>query len=811
MSRQRIEKADAELAADFALRCIRFRRLVAHNAIDSDYSAAKNYLYFIDPDLIELITSPSLPRWVAAFDIFGRSSGRTYSTAEALASYAARVHEPGSQGSVGESQAGSSTQVAAAVLAGEYIFGGSLPGQNGRPLLVSTEHLGEVYTVITKMQGRFAEAVGLADWGGLGPVEQIRRLKAQRAAGSMTTHTVATMITQLVIAALGEKDYFDFAALPRLRKLLRERPSRIMRADLIEPRFGLTPPPDRTLMARLRNKIRERKERYPDPVPTVSIEADALTVSQIIQFNANRREADPTVLMITRDEAVEQAYDDWYLDVGKPSGQPYALRRPGQYHPSINLKNMPGDQQRDSTVFYELKGAVDQIVASFSEQRDMADVWTPGPVSRREMQRTIAEAIRERRRNSDRYSEFAQSLRTLNEQSVDVEVLWNRLARLSVQARVDVLNAITDDISLFVDELRTEQHAISKMLGDTAQELLAKAEEFSIQALILRYLAWATLDDEGGGYVVRAPASYLSYAALDSPVQNVITALSSNRPAERLSSLRALIEKSWAIAGELERTVITGYVSLEFGAWAAAELALRKGRYAARGREAADLAFAHCVSKRFTLDRIKASEQIWEIERDLTEQILHERRTGAYRYRIRSELVSVLLSGFVVEVNLGGDRAQEALGRAVSELRALAIEFSDVSASHSYSVGLPRIEAEVLEQIRGNALCLYAWSVLGLVPSTVVEEMGALYAGAEAISGKQSSEPESARPDYSVSIYQEIIKARDELSAVAGRLKEEVQRIFDLDKALGAIFEVPFIDQLEYTLVRDRLDEFARQ
>lgn len=653
------------------------RDAIRNSREDHDLKAGGvEIVYFVDPALLELYVEPAgwAPR-LAAFPSLGLTSGPVQD-----------------DGTVSDETALRAT----ALLTGEYIFSRVLVDAYG-DLYVSPDHTTDLVGYIGKVEGRYREAVEALEsgieqspeiWTAL--TQRLRSSQALKRAG-LQTPAFLDLWRQALVGELGEIAAESLLVAKRLNDLIAQDvlANAAIREDFTDDIIA----PSRKRITEWAADIRQAKQHNSRPNTPEAIQADAVTLEQLWLLN---RAADrKRYVLITDDAGLHAAYIQ--MMSRRSEERPfYALRRPIQYTPILNLNDMGGAFQTGE-VFQRIEEGIEDIAQAFSSTDDLNG--------------TNVLAYLER--NAPTTSDAATLDRNLVRMAQDVRNDWNTLVDYACSAKADVLSdhvAEQEDYWLKFISSRHFREGFTR----TAKSFREEAVSLSASSSLLRHEIWAVhaLGDDAVAdpdtFSRRRLASNLDQ--FDSPslagisLPEVVQDWMSSGPA----ALEAL--KGVEVKGE--RLLCVGVLCLQIGAWGAAHRLLAEARQSLPRSESREVRheaeFFLAVAARLT-----ATERHWK--KNISEAgtalgaIRRQEMDRFQRARLASEEIALKLSEapWLYQAN---DRT--ALKTTVAQVENRMEEFARAHLPTLIDQREHVRNMAVIKQACLNAYCLSIWRAI---------------------------------------------------------------------------------------------------
>ncbi|MGJ8528607.1 hypothetical protein [Maritalea sp.] len=764
-------------ATRFLLKCLKLYDILLFNLYDKNAKTESGYYYFLDPDVIELLFLPTAESWMQEFGVFGDDTESGKLIADV-------VHEQLERRSLSDRVTSKATG-AASILAGEYIFGGNLPQQNSHPLLVSVDHIGELTRLVERLRRQTTNLrKPHPDPGTLTIDEHLMRLEAQLASDSDYSSNLAVRKISRIISAQVEQK-FDMAGVARVQRLFKRRnPSALLRADLFDKKFSAQSPPPKELYHYFKHHIREIKKRRPHPPSNSAIDADAMTLAQIIHFNsATSGQKMPRAVLITRDTGVTEAYRSWRKSQASSEQNFPCIRSPMQFHPAINLSQMPGNNS-GAHVFNTLQKSIEKILASYFSVRGNSPYYYASPKAFRK----ILEGLF---RRDGAATDISSLVNEVSHHGNKIANLWDELTAQSVSLKADSLVELRDQTEeFFVSFLDKEGiNAVVRSVDGLSRDFFHQANAVALPSLLIRHIAWAIQSSNISGWVRRAPHTFLANNAEYQLIQKLIARLLSNSPHDFVNDITTLFESDLTMDQD-ETNLALGCLALEFGAWPSALVYLRDFDEVLKPTAKCDHKFAFSLALRLSSTRTNIDENI-----DTSLRILESEGSKPHsELRWQSEAIATIISKVILLKSTDDNGLIPAcLETLVPFLSGASICLSKAARPHSVADRAAQI------QILGSLKFLEVWFELGLIPKTEIKPnlQHLLSEFHNSVSDTESVE----RMGYSIQIYEILGSDEGVTAAKANEALELISRVVSKDSELGIAFELPYIDEVEFKVL----------
>lgn len=669
-----------------------------------------------------------------------------------------------------DSALSSSTTIlfANAMLTGELLFSFA-EDFGGGSLLISPEHMGEVYGYMATIEHRsIAEADAsssvAATWETKASelASEIDSIRQSATAGVSPSADVC----RAVVEKLAEISRTPRMAMKRLeRQFLDGRIENAAQAlkfelDLVAP--------DEKIVDQWRTRISVAK-RYNKTRPSAhALETDAVTLAQLQIFN-NTRQSERCVL-ITDDRGLLEAYSKFRREPGN-KGHFNAIRDPRQFMPIFNVGEATGSYT-DRQVFAQVRSSIDRLLTSFASpdaiegQSSIEDDFDD--IAR------IAQPILKRISH-----EFAAELQV---QIAELSQAWVAMLEHALVAKADTLLNLADrenKIMLDGGIRRTGERLSKRFLDMTESSVLVRNE-----ILVLRKRTAPSSSNRR--MIISDFANFKSDLFKDNSLADNVEYLQSN---QKIAISQLSIQDS------NERLLVIGCLCLQLGAWDAAEALLNTAQHSGNHVLAQEIGFFRCVGRRLAIGRKATMKQFTSIEKDL--QALRVGSDPLLKLRVLSESLALGLSRWALRVHLGTESTSD-IKKTMGEWSNL----NDLGQRHLSASQTQPAWQGLQKQFALNTFCLVFW----------LEEAGQrIHSKLRQISSDMMVEIQ--RPELSFinegvhgRIYPMLCKYA--LSDSNGRI-DLFQKIVELiddavarDRKEGILFDLPYIDRIELARIK---------
>ncbi len=355
-------------------RFLEFTRDINRNESDSVFEkAGGRIIYVFDENVFELLINPSALHW-----------------------YVELFHSPLFATNISASDA-RKINAQSALIAGEYLFAGKLPGQNQSSIYMTEWHFGELSNRRREYVGWLKDEIDRISQSnnaltslrpratGSDGLEVLDRLTADdlKQFAMRTTDSTAVQRfrdARVLAATLVGDAYWD--SLQQLRRIgTKEIAGRIIP---LEARFRPTTDERISLRKEMRywlNSLRTEEEKRQSrrgswrdhavdrPESEAmrkprGLENDANTLAYLQWIARNKLAPRERLVLVTGDSLLFDVYRSWY--VAQAPGEPFILRRVSQYAPIINLDDAQSDLAGCRELFQSTREAVEAALFVFN-------------------------------------------------------------------------------------------------------------------------------------------------------------------------------------------------------------------------------------------------------------------------------------------------------------------------------------------------------------------------------------------------------------------------------------------------------------
>jgi hypothetical protein len=578
--------------------------------------------YLLDPDVLELYVRPDTwTKSVAALPSLRKL--------EAGAGTATQDDETSPLGPEA-SPPPHTVLEATALLTGEYIFSRQLIGSDGN-LFIAPEHtaefLGHVARIETRSHQAAYKAASIPD-----QLEDLRsRLNYERqknVQGLVSADRWLSQSRMLLVEGLAGVSHSALLASHRLERLL----EKTILADAASLAC-FTPEiiaPDRTHVEQLGRDITELKSRNPISSTKEAIEADAVTLAQLMMLNDGYLQNKSAYVLITRDRSLHTIYAKWVREKARNKAHDetprplFALRFPRQYVPILNVSTMGGDINTNE-IFKTIEQAIHDLTALFlSNDTTERDGELPQFYEHElDFRRTLY-----RIRNASRsLTPIADSLWELIK---DIAVKWSLLMSYAVAAKSDIIEELMEKETTYWNALITKGK-LEYEFGSQSRNVANQFERLATSSTLLRQEIWALneiaskdgspsqeSDNQGKREIASTFNDFRSTPFMGKTLESVIS--EGPRGSEGIKILQGAEVRA-------ERLLVSGAICLEIGAWEAARNLLDRARYAAQPELSAnsrdhsaifhEIQFFSCVARRLAANADNWATEYAAVAKDL--------------------------------------------------------------------------------------------------------------------------------------------------------------------------------------------------
>ncbi len=756
-----------------------------------DDNSAKHYKinYFIDPAILELYTEPQIwaPSIAPLPSLLGiepspRSRDNPHNRNDLLA--------------------------AGALLTGEYIFSRHLTG-DGNDLYVSPEHMEDFVAFLNKVVDRYDHTRAKVDatderaegilYGRLN--HELNSMHVVRQGTKPNAEMEAQWLTRtrdIVLKHLAEAAYSDLLSLHRLQELTRldvlasASTHPLFTHDIIAPSFENVQWWSKRILANKSGSFQKSPR---------ALEADAVTLEQLYQLNKVRKETGNTFLLITDDDALFRSYID---RIRQDVGTFMPLRRPTQYIPVLNIKDMGGEFQTDR-IFKELETAISNLVTVLSSNDSEAGFPD-----------YIAEAafIQDEITKLDRRPDASET--TVEEYVADVSRLWTQLLKYACTSKADIIRKAVDRENEYLREFFRSRQFRDDFEG-TAGSLRDSFSRLEAPYALLRSeiwaLEWAGRDNspDTGPRRDYAPRALPTQFSLSSSPALKGTTLNDVVVALHKDGLKAL-GQVMSITDLSERMLVMSGLCIDIGAWAAAANLIDRGRQHLKTQKpqnpqlVREFGFFHCMTTRLSASKDDWSRPTYRAIEPELQRLLDTAGHNTFdRDRIYFELIAVNLCAVAWSYNANGinSETRKHLDRV--------LELLDGAPTPAYTAVTDDVQAapgwRIQRQLLLNILDATFWAkvVLTTVPAKLT---------ARATQSLSLIDSNSAAfgPSAHLSLYPNMARlALGVASEDAIRMREDTQKTIDTllreDRKAGFALDLPSVDKVEFALISTRLKD----
>ncbi|MBK7161065.1 MAG: hypothetical protein IPH79_00605 [Sphingomonadales bacterium] len=659
-----------------------------------------------------------------------------------------------------------------AMLTGELIVRFAQEATNG-PLLISPEHISEVFGYISAIEHRSAsesnaKANTIASHKNVAN-ELAREVKAIRQS-QQPGGEISAEVCQAVVEKLAQLSQAPGMAMRRLEEQFLN--GRIANAAQ-ELKFDLSLiAPDEDLVKKWRVRIRQAKRHNPVKPNAHALEADAVTLAQLQLFNIERN--DERCVLITDDRGLQEAYFRFLKEPGNAK-EFYAIRDPRQYIPIFNIGEDTG-KYTDRRVFIAVRDSINRLLTSFASPDSVDNNSSfDGRWS------TIEKLIRTNMKNIS--SEFALEVRS---QIRSLSRAWVEMLEHSLVAKADTLLDLADRENRVMLETGIEQsreQLSRRFLAVTESSVLLRNE-----ILILEKRTSPASNNRR--MLVSDFGDFKSALFVGRSLDENVGMLKEECADLQISQFHEQFRD--------ERLLVLSCLCLDLGAWDAAQALLAASRPKRGTALAREIDFFRCVSRRLATNSKSKMKQYNDISASLKN--LNHGPHPLLRLRVHSEIVAIGLSRWALRV-----QSKKALNSDLERTAEDWLGLTNAGERFLFDEQAQSAWKGLQKQYALNTFCLVFWLAesrmvigkkLGQIANTLLQKM-------------ELSEFAFIGEGVHGSIYPKLCRyvftGEPAKPVIAARIVEEICQVTKHDMNEGILFDLPYIDRIELASIRTML------
>ncbi len=679
-----------------------------------------------------------------------------------------------------------------ALLASEYLFTEKATFDN--QILISPEHAHELHAFAISLTRRL-EASPINSSGSVGNAyDHLRRwlILQLEHRSDKTSLELLDKIRDGIVEQLGSLDS-PMVALYRLDRIFESNMLRhaaealSFDAELISPDPGL--------IAQWRIRIRQAKRRNPRQPNPHAVEADAITLAQLELLNRDWKRERRLCVLVSNDRGLHRAWSAWQREAdSKTERRVSALRDPRQLIPILD-PHSTADVNR-SPVVGRVRRALDQLLSSVATN-DTEPAGEGAVLFVRHADQDIAIEMERHLRGSGADS---RAFRAILQQQIDeVAASWLQLLEYSIVDRADLVARFADS------EAATWSQALGSALkqqsDSLAKDVADKFFTLATSSALLRTEVWAlatrgqpmsanrrrlvTDFDRFESDQFRSKSLQKAVDDLQDDVGGAIAELQGVEPNERL--------------------LVIGCMCLGIGSWAMAKSLLEvASKLEADVHLKREAVFFSCVARRLAADQHDFRNQYSSIEKDL-QNLLKNPRNDLDRLRILNENVALLLCRLPFLISKSAADLTETVARSTKIWREVVRLHGEKLLKAQTSAAMQALQ----KQFALNTFCLsyYQYQVLGKpsidVRDYALELLNARKRPRKGFEWLKEGVHGGVYPLMSQFVMAGNPAKRDFAKKILRSALDALKR----DADAGFIFDIPFVDRLELTLVCDEMKQ----
>lgn len=551
--------------------------------------------------------------------------------------------------------------------------------------------------------------------------------------------------------------------------------------------------PDPVLVGQWRVRIARAKQRHQHQPNPHALEADALTLAQLELLNRGWLDNKRLCVLVTNDRGLHRAWAAWLREPGRDSRDLVsALRDPRELLPILDPRAVAEDERK--AIVEQVETALDQLLSSVAttDMREGDFDWTGADLADG---LDIADSIGDRLASGDSLKAARGILRR---QINAVASSWLQLLEQSVVDRAgDVASFAQDEAIMWTTALTNE---LTRRSRDHANDIADKFFDLATSSALLRTEVWAVAQSDrplnsNRRRLVTSFHDFKSELFYQKPLQDLVTDLK-KKVGARFEALQ--------LADPGERLLVIGCSCLGIGAWAAARslLDVAKSRPMSPELER-ETVFFSCVARRLAADPTNYRAQYSLIAGEL--ETLNEGAVDDLdRLRSLNELVALQLC------RIPFADAERPTRRGRNSARALDVwrRVTRLDDGGLLKMQTSQMSLALQKQYALNTFCLtYYLARDGELPADV-KAMSLTLFGLRLEAGFEWLRE---------GVHGEIYPIMAQFALADANDKPELARMITLaatetlknDEQAGFLFDIPYVDKLELSLVRDAMASIA--